>query len=390
MSTEQVQLKKPVYDAPKAAPAWGTLPLDEAIDCLKNHIQTAVILELYTIPLYLYAAYSIKGSPLSTYKIINVVKQEMLHLGLAGNILCSIGGNPRVYGREYTPQYPSEIFYEPIEMNLLPATKETVHMFMEIEKPLPPPTGPKMPQHLLPNYRSIGQFYDEIERGLDVISKRCDGEKRELFHKSTFAKQLQTADGSWYDGDMAVITDLAAATKALDIIKTQGEGAKKGETPTSGIESHYEVFKDLHDNHSLDCYDIVKNINPEDYEEELFHGLMKASDAAFSYLLETIEILWKYDGPLRGRLVTNNVMNLMLTILKPLAVFLVQQKITKGPNAGKHAAAPYRLYEFGADPFGELKDITEKALAQYSNEPKLQEVGQYVSELIDLKQLNSV
>lgn len=106
-----------------------------------------------------------------------------------------------------------------------------------------------------------------------MISKRCDGEKRELFHKNTFAKQLQTADGSWYDGDMAVITDLAAATKALDIIKTQGEGAKKGETPTSGIESHYEVFKDLHDNHSLDCYDIVKNINPEDYEGELFHGV---------------------------------------------------------------------------------------------------------------------
>lgn len=151
MSSEQVQLKKPVYNAPKAAPAWGGLPLDEALDVLKNHLQTAVILELYTIPLYLYAAYSIKGSPLSTYKIISksctprcfddstisvlfvdVVKQEMLHLGLAGNILCSIGGTPRVYGREYTPQYPSEIFYEPIEMNLAPATKDTVHSFMKV------------------------------------------------------------------------------------------------------------------------------------------------------------------------------------------------------------------------------------------------------------------
>lgn len=112
-----------------------------------------------------------------------------------------------------------------------------------------------------------------INTGLEVVSERCDEEDRKLFLQGTFAKQLQTADGSWYDGDMAVITDLGAAKKALEIIKTQGEGSKKGETPTSGIESHYDVFKDLHDNHPLDCYDVVKNINPEDYEGELFHGV---------------------------------------------------------------------------------------------------------------------
>lgn len=101
----------------------------------------------------------------------------------------------------------------------------------------------------------------------------------------------------------------------------------------------------------------------------------------------TLEALWKYDGPLRGRLVTNNVMSLMLTILKPLALFLVEQKITKGPNAGKHAAAPYRLHEFGHDAFTELKTIVEDGLKQYPDELSLQEVGKYVQELIDVEQL---
>ncbi|KAG8772122.1 hypothetical protein FRC19_001584 [Serendipita sp. 401] len=51
---------------------------------LKNHLQAAVQLELMTIPAYLYAAYSVK-SPLDVKRsILKVVKEEMLHLGLAG------------------------------------------------------------------------------------------------------------------------------------------------------------------------------------------------------------------------------------------------------------------------------------------------------------------
>lgn len=71
MSLEATQLKKPVFNAPKVPPNWETLPNDEALEALRAHLQTAVILELYTIPLYLYAAYSIKDQPLSTYKIIS-------------------------------------------------------------------------------------------------------------------------------------------------------------------------------------------------------------------------------------------------------------------------------------------------------------------------------
>lgn len=60
-------LDRPVYKAPTSRPGWeGPTGLEE----LKKHLQTAVLVELHTIPLYLFAAYSINDNPLSTYKII--------------------------------------------------------------------------------------------------------------------------------------------------------------------------------------------------------------------------------------------------------------------------------------------------------------------------------
>jgi hypothetical protein len=64
-----------------------------------------------------------------------VVKQEMLHLGLAGNIFCAIGGTPKVYGEKFTPIFPVNIFYEDkVKLELNPATKENVHTFVEVAK----------------------------------------------------------------------------------------------------------------------------------------------------------------------------------------------------------------------------------------------------------------
>ncbi|KAG8978819.1 hypothetical protein FRB90_008328, partial [Tulasnella sp. 427] len=60
--TEVSPLKKPTWKAPNSPPNWEDLPWDEAIDAMKHHLQTAMILEMYTIPLYQCAAYSIKNN----------------------------------------------------------------------------------------------------------------------------------------------------------------------------------------------------------------------------------------------------------------------------------------------------------------------------------------
>jgi len=64
---------------------------------------------------------------------IEIVKQEMLHLGLAGNVLRAIGGTPHLYGEIYTPQYPVNIFYEKkVKMELKPGTKANIATFVEV------------------------------------------------------------------------------------------------------------------------------------------------------------------------------------------------------------------------------------------------------------------
>ncbi|KAG8908748.1 hypothetical protein FRB99_002986 [Tulasnella sp. 403] len=385
----------PVYRAPTIPPNWEELPIDKAIEELKRHLQTAMLVELHTIPLYLYAAYSIKDNPQATWKVISVVKQEMLHLALAGNMLCSIGGTPRVYGDAYTPKYPALIFYDKLELNLQPATEEVLETFMRVEQP--ELAKKVLDGHLLPDYDSIGAFYQHTKRGLAILVRRMDAAGRRLFLPSTFLRQFNTHDGSWADSDMVVITDAQVADDALKLVIEQGEGAtSSGKKISSGIQSHFEIFKELFElskDGEVPCYDVVENIDPTKYTAEKFHGLMVVCDAVYSYLLMTIEIMWQYNGDLRGRLVTNNIMNLMLTVLRPIATFLVAQTITSGPDQGKHAAPPFRRYDFRDGKDGaleELKRLTREGLATYPGESGLRGVQEAVDALVDLKNVDLV
>jgi hypothetical protein len=65
---------------------------------LRTSLQRAIELEFSTIPPYLCAMWSIRtGRTDPVYQIIEtVVKQEMLHMGLACNMLVAIDGRPRI------------------------------------------------------------------------------------------------------------------------------------------------------------------------------------------------------------------------------------------------------------------------------------------------------
>ncbi|KAF9070234.1 ferritin-like-domain-containing protein [Rhodocollybia butyracea] len=389
MSPQQ-SLKRPIYRAPTGLPDWEG---EDGLEKLHEHLQTAVLIELHTIPLYLFAAYSIKDSPLSIYKIISVVKQEMLHLGLSGNVLRAVGGTPRLYGETYTPIYPVGIFYEErVKMELKPATRSNVATFADLEAPLEVPKFGVF-RGILPEYHSIGEFYQALLAGLKIISDKYDAEGRVLFQPDSEGQQFHTADGSWYDDAMIRITDLKSAVDALTLVIEQGEGST-GVSVKDTIQTHYEVFSELRDDeekHPLDCYPVVEN--PETYKFEnsdpKIHKVMLFSDAVYSYLLMTLEKLWRYDGIQRGRLVTNNVMNLMLAILKPVALFLVTLPLESDPT--KHAAAPYNRHDFrtGTSTFAQLKELMNAAIAQYpgATEGPLRGVQQAVDNLIDIDTL---
>src|SRR5215213_1237632 len=71
---------------------------------LQDHLYHAIQVELSTIPLYLYPAYSIKtqgysqwSAGMSAFRTIrSVVIEEMLHLCLARNLMVAVGGGDSV------------------------------------------------------------------------------------------------------------------------------------------------------------------------------------------------------------------------------------------------------------------------------------------------------
>ena len=68
----------------------------KTLDSLRSHLQTALEVELSTVPPYLCALYSIKpgANPESSRLIRSVVMEEMLHMTLVANLLNAVGGKP--------------------------------------------------------------------------------------------------------------------------------------------------------------------------------------------------------------------------------------------------------------------------------------------------------
>ena len=88
-------------------------------------------------------------------------------------------------------------------------------------------------------------------------------------------------------------------------------------------------------------------------------------DAAYCFLLRTIETLWYVDKTdSRHKLVLGNLFSIMLGVLKPLAQFLVTQPI--GPD--KRRAAPcFGYYEFkkGESELKQLQDEMQATIDSY-------------------------
>ena len=69
----------------------------KTIDDLRNHAQLAIAIEHSTLPPYFTALYSIENGQSQAYKLIHpIMMEEMLHLGLAANLLNAVGGKPEL------------------------------------------------------------------------------------------------------------------------------------------------------------------------------------------------------------------------------------------------------------------------------------------------------
>jgi Ferritin-like len=259
---------------------------------LDRHLQHALDLELWTIPLYLTSLYSIKGLttlrpkdyPPSAKLIFSVVVQEMLHVELVCNISNALGYSPQFNLPTYNPslgipfihphtdKMPKEI--RDYEVRLHPLGKEALQLFCAIELPHPK-------QEIIweeqDEYHSIADLYDALRIGVSTLWDSCYvGHEQNVKQKDNF-KEYHNQQGH---GLSILIDSAEQALNAIEAIVEQGEGAdaehvasdfrppeyhRNGDSDIAwykGDLSHYQKFKILL--HSYDKLPEVYEIYPTD------------------------------------------------------------------------------------------------------------------------------
>ena len=222
---------------------------------------------------YLFAAFSTKqsvdeGVTASQLEVVarwrkvvlEVARQEMLHLALVQNLLTAIGSAPH-FGR---PEFPSAASYFPpgVSLALVPFGEQALRHFLYLERPegmpLEDAQGFAAAEHARPlsgvrpsaaweeeaivaraqDFQTVGHLYRAIDVGFAWLTAKL-GEQR-LFVGPP-AAQATADDFGW--PQLIAVTNLKTAHAAGDTIVEQGEGVR-GEWRTAHFGRFLEVFEE--------------------------------------------------------------------------------------------------------------------------------------------------
>jgi len=307
-------------------------PEQHDIVWLRKALQSAVTLELATLPPYLSAYWSIKDDQTEAGGLIHqVFMEEMLHMGLACNMLTTIGGQPKMTGQpkiagqpiipgeDFVPKYPGHLpggVRPELTVYLAGFSKEIIEVFMQIEFPENGPVALTASQE---TYPTIGAFYTAI---LEAFRGLPEG---------SITGKGQITDSSF---GIFAIEKFENVEMAIGTIKEQGEGTSK--SPKSGEEmAHYYKFGEILNRHRL-----IENNGEWVYEGEAIHfpeneevwpvakvpkGGYKEShdfDVLYSNLLRQLEEVWEgtlelYEAVATMRYMGNSARELMEKPLPP-------------------------------------------------------------------------
>ncbi|RUS35542.1 ferritin-like-domain-containing protein [Jimgerdemannia flammicorona] len=393
---------------------------------LQQHLQLALRVELSTIPYYLYSMYSIdpkededaaddhlgrkdaqEAARVARFIIKGVVSEEMLHLSLAGNVLLAVGGQPKLYDENVIPTFPGTLPYRvpPLPLNLRAATEKQLEAFITLEEP-ELICRTKQNDSGEEKYRTIGEFYQSIEEALQPIFDKDPTLFANPRPKCQFAPEKHEYSPRVPDaGGLVVVEDVKSAIAALTTIVREGEGSplnhgtehldealhhryrqelsrakenqKLGTAPglseyddDKKLElSHYATFIHLKKKlktkkHLWTVFPVPENPQSSQYQDEKIRTVSLAFDAAYCYLLMTIETLWTVPDPVeRQKIVYGSMYGTMMGVMAPLAEFLVRQPV--GQN--QHAAPCFQYYQFTTStPKTELQTLIQRALDLYT------------------------
>jgi hypothetical protein len=208
---------------------------------LQYALQKAIELEHATIPPYLTAYYTLRGTSAGGAAARQILRsifiEEMLHMHLACNILNAIGGAPVINAPGFIPNYPGPLPMgiggaDGLKVGIKRYSKATVHdTFMEIEEPENPihiPVKPRATLAIEPSYETIGEFYT-------AIGKEITRQGNSIFTGAA-GRQVPGA---------TIVEDVDSALAAIATIVTQGEGTPNSPADSPTEYAHYYRFEEL-------------------------------------------------------------------------------------------------------------------------------------------------
>jgi hypothetical protein len=171
-----------------------------------------------------------------------VVREEMLHMTIAANVLNAIGGHPVINQPDFIPSYPGPLPMNigDLTVNLAPLSKEVLFdTFMKIEEPEKPIDFPvkSLFARETPSFATIGQFYRAIIEKLQELGPKC----------IVGDPCLQVVNHQWFPPDeLFSIRTLDDAVRGLELIVQQGEGTEKSPLDPEGDYAHYYRFAEIY------------------------------------------------------------------------------------------------------------------------------------------------
>ena len=236
------------------------------LDWLKKSLKAAIKLEFSTLPPYLCALWSIKdvdasGRPNGSAAdaIRNQISlEEMVHMGLACNLLVSLGESPELNSPDGLPTYPDQLpgnVNPSLIVSLQGLSKESLRDFLQIEQPqFDPLASPEFTFGLTESQKSensfptIGDFYDYVLSTFQRLNPSLQTDKQIDFVSQFFTNPKENIPKNLKS---TVLKTLEEVKSAIQIIKNQGEGSKispadDGATESRADLAHYYRFAEIY------------------------------------------------------------------------------------------------------------------------------------------------
>jgi hypothetical protein len=330
---------------------------------------------------YLYAAFSLRNEPGTGLQpqqleaverwrrvLLAISGEEMLHWAMVQNLLTAVGSAPYV-SRPHLPHQARG--YPPgIQLRLLPFGQPALEHFVYFERPegveradgrgfepvgLPPP--PMRPEDIVPrgqDFFTQGHLYRSIEAGIGRLASRL-GEER-LFIGPAF-HQADEATFRW--PDLVPITDLEGASRAIERIVEQGEGAR-GDWSTAHYGRFLAVLEEYLALRSADpdfrpAHPVVaagmravEGIEPDVYITDAdTGGCSDLFNSVYELLLQMISryFAFGHETPEQRKALASVAVRLMFTAIEPLGLLLATLPVGPdhpGATAGANFQLPYR------------------------------------------------